>query len=257
MATVQEKLTSEGILASPEWMHACLEWIDQNKPNISPADRLFEVQDQWLSADITNEGVQDAPCLPPGLADQVKCQLPGRYLLQVQYAYDIGNPAYGQLQKLRNVDVENLSISGEYGYEATQGETKFQDSWIPKPKRMMMLKLTDGFQTVQAREHETNLNIPDNINPGAKIELKGPLTCRKGVILITKDNFNMLGGEVKKLVPEFNQEKVLAGKIGQMEGPIIMEFNQFMTENLAKEQSQIDTMEMESKESDGSEDTPN
>ena len=82
------------------------------------------------------QGVQDAPCLPPGLADQVKCQLPGRYLLQVQYGYDIGNPAYGQLQKLREIDVENQRVSaddsqasqgvgnqtqGEGGYQATQG----------------------------------------------------------------------------------------------------------------------------------------
>ena len=29
--------------------------------------------------------------------------LPGQYPLQIQYAYDIGSPAYGQLQKLHKV----------------------------------------------------------------------------------------------------------------------------------------------------------
>ena len=39
--------------------------------------------------------------------------LQGQYPLQVQYAYDIGSPAYGQLQKLHNVDLENARVSAE------------------------------------------------------------------------------------------------------------------------------------------------
>ena len=79
-------------------------------------------------------------------------------LLQVQYGYDVGSPAYGQLQKLHNVDLENARVSvednsqatqaGQGGYSTTQGG-QFQASWEPRPQRVMMLTLTDGQQTVE------------------------------------------------------------------------------------------------------------
>jgi len=245
MASVLEKLRNEGILASADWVEACLTWLDQNEPNLSPAHRLLKVQEQWLSADLTSDGVQEGPCLPENLTDQVKVRLPGRYLLQVQYGYDIGNPAYGQLQKLRQIDVENQRVSaddsqmsqgagnqtqGEGGYQATQGG-RFQAAWEPKPSRMMFLTLTDGFHTVSAMEHEREPKIPDKISPGAKIELRGPLTCRRGIILITRNCFKLLGGEVEDLVPNFNLEKILGEKIGQTVDQERRPFAQFMSEN--------------------------
>ena len=47
-----------------------------------------------------------------------------------------------------------------------------------------MLWLTDGFQTVQAMEHEKQPGLPDAITPGCKVELRGPLVCRRGIVLL-------------------------------------------------------------------------
>ena len=52
--------------------------------------------------------------------------LQGQYPLQVQYAYDIGSPAYGQLQKLHNVDLENARVSAEDSQASQAGGGGYQ-----------------------------------------------------------------------------------------------------------------------------------
>ena len=46
----------------------------------------------------------EAPSLPAGLDQAAKQTLSGRYHLQVLSAHDAGSPAYGQLQKLHQVE---------------------------------------------------------------------------------------------------------------------------------------------------------
>ena len=68
--------------------------------------------------------------------------LPGQYPLQIQYAYDIGSPAYGQLQKLHKVmivimimmmiimihkvDLENARVSAEDSQASQAGGGGYQ-----------------------------------------------------------------------------------------------------------------------------------
>ena len=107
------------------------------------------------------------------------------------------------------MDTENARVGGEEtdatqtGYQATQGG-RFAAAWEPKPSRALYISLTDGFNTVEqiiymdvkvaANAHfsfqvkglevEPLSQMPDGPRPGVKIQLKGALECRRGVILV-------------------------------------------------------------------------
>jgi len=220
---MKARLSQSGIHCSLDWVTACIDWLAGEQPGLSTSEVLLKLQEQWLITDITTPGVMERPVLPPNLADSVKIDLPGQYSLQVQHGHDVGSPAYGQLQKLHQVDLENARVSaddslasqaGQGGYQATQGG-KFVQSWEPKPQRVMMLTISDGFQTVEAMEHQVIKAIPDTLTPGMKIQVLGPVTVRRGIILLTPNNVRVLGGEVEELQDQFGLIKILQQKIGK------------------------------------------
>ena len=171
---MKAKMSQSGIHVSLEWVTACMEWLAGEQPGLDSGQLLLKLKEQWLITDIATPGLMDRAVLPENLAESVKKELSGQYCLQVQYGHDIGTPAYGQLQKLHKVDLENARVSaddsqasqaGQGGYQATQGGNYLQ-SWEPRPQRVMMLTLTDGYQTVEAMEHQVIKAIPDVIPPG-------------------------------------------------------------------------------------------
>jgi len=220
---LKAKLSQSGIHCSLDWVTACMEWLAGDQPGLTAAQVLLKLQEQWLITDITTPGVMERPVLPGNLSDCVKSDLPGQYTLQIQHGHDVGSPAYGQLQKLHQVDLENARVSaddsqasqaGQGGYQATQGG-KYVQSWEPKPQRVMMLTVTDGFQTVEAMEHQVIKAIPDVVTPGMKIQVLGPVTVRRGIILLTSNSLRVLGGEVEELQDQFELVKILQQKIGK------------------------------------------
>ena len=96
--------------------------------------------------------------LPPNLASEAKLQLTGQFSLQVQHGHDIAVPAYDQLQKLHNVDLEDARVSADDSQESQ-----------PRPPRCLMLTVSDGVQTVEAMEYEPISCLPDVISPGCKV----------------------------------------------------------------------------------------
>jgi len=78
-----------------------------------------------------------------------------------------------------------------------------------------MLTLTDGFQTVEAMEQEVVKVIPDVVTPGMKVLVMGPVTVRRGIILLKENNFRLLGGEVEELQEQFSLINILQQKIGK------------------------------------------
>jgi len=220
---LKARLSQSGIHCSLDWVTACMDWLAGDQPGLTAAQVLLKLQEQWLITDITTPGVMERPVLPGNLADCVKSDLPGQYTLQIQHGHDVGSPAYGQLQKLHQVDLENARVSaddsqasqaGQGGYQATQGG-KYVQSWEPKPQRVMMLTVTDGFQTVEAMEHQVIKAIPDVVTPGMKIQVLGPVTVRRGIILLTSNSLRVLGGEVEELQDQFGLVKILQQKIGK------------------------------------------
>jgi len=220
---MKAKMSQSGIHVSLEWVTACLEWLAGEQPGLDSGQLLLKLKEQWLITDIATPGLMERAVLPENLAETVKIELSGQYCLQVQYGHDIGTPAYGQLQKLHKVDLENARVSaddsqasqaGQGGYQATQGGNYLQ-SWEPRPQRVMMLTLTDGYQTIEAMEHQVIKAIPDVIPPGVKVQVMGPVVVRRGIIMLCDRNFRVLGGEVEELQDQFNLVNVLQQKIGK------------------------------------------
>ena len=76
---------------------------------------------------------------------------------------------------------------------------------------MLKLELSDGFSTVTALEHEFlgNKIKEQNLHPGTKIRLSGTLNIRRGVILLSPKNVELLGGNVEELKSEVGLEQKL------------------------------------------------
>ena len=209
---------SLGIHCTEEWVSACLEWLTSDHPGLEDMEAFRLVKQQWAITDISTPGLMER------FMDLQQTSVPGgQFILQVQGGYDIGSPAYGQLQKLHNVDRENARVSaddsqatqaGQGGYQVTQGGG-FQQSWEPRPQRVMMLTMTDGQQTVEAMEHQTIPDLPDFVIPGQKVKLYGPIKVRRGILLLTAQNIKFLGGQVEELDEQFNLQTILQRKIGQ------------------------------------------
>lgn len=82
------------------------------------------------------------------------------FFVQMDYLYDISVSKYKQLEKIRNVSTENVDATEAENatqWNASQNpqSNNFGNSWEPKSKRMMQLKLTDGKQDVLGLEHKT------------------------------------------------------------------------------------------------------
>ena len=142
--------------------------------------------------------------------------------------YDISESKYKQLEKIRNVSNVNIQVT----------EAEETPGWEPKKKRMLQLFLTDGAQDVIAIEYkpirhlsvrteqkkfrvgkirsleQDNENfynkLQDSILPGYKLMIKGPVACRRGVILLEESNVAEIGGEVETFLVPNAVENVLA-----------------------------------------------
>lgn len=65
---------------------------------------------------------------------------------------------------------------------------------------MLYLELTDGKTILRGLEYETINNLDrDTTLPGAKILITGPVTFRRGMLLLTGKNTQVLGGYVEDL----------------------------------------------------------
>jgi RecQ mediated genome instability protein len=130
--------------------------------------------------------------------------------LQITHILNIGVSAYSQYQKIKKGQEDNSEVSAE---------VKIQSKWEPKGQRMLMLHVTDGFQDVQAMEYVPIPQLNLDIIPGCKILIKGPVECRRGVMLLHPKNVEVMGGEVQELVDVNAPENVLARIIGRQENP--------------------------------------
>ncbi len=84
---------------------------------------------------------------------------------------------------------------------------------------MLQIHLTDGTQMIKAVEFQPISQLHLDLIPGTKMLIKGPVQCRRGVILLRPENVEILGGEVKSLVQKNAPENVLARLVGKTENP--------------------------------------
>ncbi len=170
---------------------------------------LEEITRQWYMVDIREDGVQQQAQIHESWLTARKIVIRQTICLQVLQAVDIAKSAYSQLQDMLKVDNANVAVSSE------DNQNQFKASWEPKPNRVLKITLTDGFHTIAGLEHEPCPRLQYPLNPGAKLKLTGPLVCRRGQILLTPKNVQVLSDNgIEELAREFDIKTVLAGKIG-------------------------------------------
>ncbi|RUS90844.1 hypothetical protein EGW08_001351 [Elysia chlorotica] len=182
-------INSYNIKVSPEWLSACLEWIAQeNGSEMQSGDTVKQqVFEQWLTSDLAEIG---EPSLPIEAMSSNKMELIGNYALQIISIVDVGFPFYGQQQKMMGRENMNAEVSAD---------KPFQQAWEPKQSRMLLLTLTDGHSELKAMEYQPIRSLHINLASGTKCVLSGTVLCRRGMVLLTEEHIQLLGGEVDTL----------------------------------------------------------
>jgi len=200
----KRKLVEKHVKVQEEWIEACIQWLStetENK-NLSPYQLHGLVYEQWLMSDLREISVAS---LPKNISSTLDMGiLEGIYNLQINYAFNIGVSAYSQLQKCKGLAVDDPPT--EKNSRLGKGAVNSYKTTIKggKTTRTLLFELTDGFQVIKAVEYISIPEIPDSITPGLKIQLKGSILCRNGILLISPDNISMLGGSAEDLVDEFS-----------------------------------------------------
>ncbi|XP_057341269.1 recQ-mediated genome instability protein 1-like isoform X2 [Microplitis mediator] len=206
---VRIQLHAEHYMMNDCWLKDCVDYYTTEvNPQAVQAEIVKFVKDQWILSDLREINNQRG-CLPKNLAQQKVTSLPGVYILQVEKGYDISTSKYKQLEKIRKVSSENIEVT----------ENERNPTWEPKTKRMMNLYLTDGIQDVTAIEHKPIPFLKDHILPGYKIMIKGPVVCRRSVIMLESNNCSHVGGEIEALLIKNATENVLARALKVEENP--------------------------------------
>ncbi|KAJ0174843.1 hypothetical protein K1T71_009951 [Dendrolimus kikuchii] len=196
---VQQYLVSHCMYADDEWLLGCVEYLtSDSSKNLTERDIKNLAKEQWLLNDLKDICPGS---LPPNLQRQAKTVLTDRYVVQINAAIDIGTPAYQQYLKLQKINMENVDAT-----------TKFEDKIANH--RMIKLFLTDGVQEITAIEYKPMRNLTCDITPGCKILIKGPVDCRRGTILLTENNVELLGGEVSDFAETNSLAGLLSSKLG-------------------------------------------
>ncbi|KAG7261288.1 hypothetical protein CRUP_019952 [Coryphaenoides rupestris] len=79
---------------------------------------------------------------------------------------------------------------------------------------MLLLQVTDGVQNLEAMEYQPISALNLALRPGAKLQLRGQMVCRLGMLLLGPQNVQVMGGEVEDLVDRNSQGRVLRRALG-------------------------------------------
>ena len=124
---------------------------------------------------------------------------------QVNSVIDISQPAYSQIQRLVGLEIDDNAE------DIPEWKKKKESS-----RRTLKLELSDGITFVDAMEYLPIPHISQEIlSPGCKIQLRGPIECRKAskpkstMLMLKPDNVVVLGGKVDEMAEDHTAFKTL------------------------------------------------
>lgn len=201
---VKSFFTSREIPLSNFWLESCIKWYREQNPSETCSEMQLRnvVYEQWLLLDLREVEISS---LPPRLREHKKFVFNGTFYVQMLCVVDISKPKHWQLAKIRNANALTNVIEN--------------DKDVVTSKRMLQMTLTDGVQEVDAMEYRFVSCLNVNLSPGIKIRLIGPLTVRRGKIMLEEKNVQILGGEVEEIQVSNATENVLARHLGLSENP--------------------------------------
>ncbi|KAF5304260.1 hypothetical protein FQA39_LY09787 [Lamprigera yunnana] len=197
---------SHHITLSDYWLESCIEWFrgENSDLNYTLETLHSAVYAQWLLLDLRDVEI---PVLPQNIAQQKKFILNHSICLQMLQIQDISQPKYLQIQKIRN---SNILVNSAVGQE---------EKPLVSSKRMLQLLLSDGVQEVNAIEYRPVQKLHINLKPGTKIRINGPVTIRRGQMMLEEQHVFILGGEVEDLLVPNAYENVMARALKLPENP--------------------------------------
>ncbi|CAB3977315.1 recQ-mediated genome instability 1 [Paramuricea clavata] len=189
--------TTKLVTVNIEWLEACISWLKsrgtaRGNLNMQLKDDIYE---QWLMSDLSESG---SNCLPDQISTLPSTSIQRIVALQMNSIVNIGASAYSQLKKLKNEVNENTSVD----------ENRTQ-TWQPQPCRMLKLELTDGEQTIEGMEYQPMTKLSTDLIPGTKVLINADTLCRSGMLFLTDENIEILGGQVQNLTEENSQLNIL------------------------------------------------
>lgn len=204
--SVSAFLNSLNIHYPVQWVVDCINNCKTLKSNISPNELASSVYQKWLLVDLRE---LKTSCLPNNIKSYTKISLPGKYVVQVESMVNSAKSSYSELQMLKGLNTDSDNTDGP--------------SEVSNSKRCLTFHLCDGVQEVQAMEYHPlpsiRLNDPQLL-PGFKMLIKGPVICRKGMLLLKEENIKVYGGKVDKLCEKNKLESLLCRKLGLNEDDI-------------------------------------
>ena len=151
---------SWGVRVTLAWAKELLQALASRRPGMDKNATIQEVWDKWLDVDVRVAGVTAGPVLPANIGEALVMELEGNFVLMVVQA----------VERVR---------------------------WSEGPPPTLSLTLTDGFELMKGLEEAPWLE--DSIPFGTKVQLRGPLTVRRGVVILKPDQVELIGGEVEGL----------------------------------------------------------
>ncbi|VDM51005.1 unnamed protein product [Toxocara canis] len=168
------------------------------------------VHEQWLFSNI-KLSTEPTLSLPSSTDTPKKFIFSDNIVLQINSVVDIGASLLSQYTQL-TYDFEDNS-----GFIVSDDNEKDTDtaSTIIKPRRMLLMELTDGQTMVKAIEYRPIRQLSLLTCPGCKILLFGSIICRRNILLLTESSCVVLGGEDETLMKTNRPVEVMARALGK------------------------------------------
>ncbi|KAJ3371100.1 recQ-mediated genome instability protein 1 [Allomyces arbusculus] len=225
LPAVLAALRARGIQVHPEWPAQCLEFVRASTvpPPVRHADLERLVLDQYLLADLRHVAV---PALPPHAASFDHTNLVIRNtVLQIMAIDEVGESTLRVVDALEALLAYNKAAAigqpppppnarGRGG-----GRARARATAPTIPRTMLKLYLTDGHTDLVGMEYQPMPFLSLLMPLGAKIRVENA-RCSRGVLFLTPETTQLLGGEVEELkitMPDLIAR--LKAKIGLREHP--------------------------------------
>ncbi|KAK0419224.1 hypothetical protein QR680_014026 [Steinernema hermaphroditum] len=193
------------IALKPDWFDAALSYLDLKAKPTSVNAVCALIFEQWRYADIAKTTY---PTLRPIHNNHFHFE--GNSVLQIVSCIDIATPALTQFRKCTSSSTDNAEFSS-----APAAEREETSKYEPKVKRMLKLTLSDGESQIEAIEYKPIPWLKPTIFPGSKLLFTKTIDCRRGILMLTPENCQKLGGQVAKLFPTNLLTSILATKLNK------------------------------------------
>uniref|UniRef100_F1KXZ9 RecQ-mediated genome instability protein 1 n=1 Tax=Ascaris suum TaxID=6253 RepID=F1KXZ9_ASCSU len=195
------------IPVNDDWLCEAVVYVQSQRDSLDNEILAAAVYEQWIFSDI-KVSTEPTLSLPPSTNASKKFTFNANVVLQVNSVIDIGASLHSQFALL------TYEFEDNSGFDLADADEKDNNS-ITKPRRMLLMELTDGHTTLKAIEYRPIKELSLLTCPGCKILLLGAILCRRNILLLTESNCSVLGGEDESLMRTNRPVEVMARMLGK------------------------------------------